>query len=97
VYFRILRNNTVHAKGTKEVKIKCIGYEKERETLMLCIIADGYELSPHLILNRKAIPKNEMFLKDVTVHAQKWMDDSRTNGRFCEKHQGKTPSNPIYK
>jgi hypothetical protein len=94
VYFRIPRNYTVHAKGAK-VKIKCIGYEKQRETLMLCIIADGYELSPHLILNRKATPKNEMFVKDITVHTQKWTDDSRADGRFYEKCLGKTPWNPM--
>jgi hypothetical protein len=39
--------------------------------VMLCITADGHKLPPYIILNRKAIPKNEMFPKDVTVHAQK--------------------------
>lgn len=95
MYFRIHRNYTDHANGAKEVNIKCIGYEKQRETLMLCIISDGYELSPHLILNRKAVPKNETFLKDITAHAQKWMDVSRADGRFCEKCVEKTPWNPM--
>lgn len=75
VFFDMPRNYTVNMKGAKEVKIMSAGYEKQRVTVMLCITADGNKLPPYLILNRKTIPKNEVFPKDVVVRAQKngWM------------------------
>jgi hypothetical protein len=75
VYFEMPRDYTVDAKGAKEVKIRSTGYEKQCVTVMLCITADGHKLPPYIIiLSRKTIPKNEMFPKDVIVHAQK-MDE----------------------
>jgi hypothetical protein len=41
--------------------------------VLLCIPADGHKLPPYIILNRKTIPKNEMFPEDVIVRAQKKM------------------------
>lgn len=75
VCFDMPRNYTVNSRGAKEIKIKTTGYEKQRVTVMLCITADGHKLPPYLILNRKTIPKNETFPKDVIVCAQKngWM------------------------
>jgi hypothetical protein len=42
---------------------------------MLYTAADGHKLPPYIILNRKMIPKNEIFPKHVIVRAQKngWM------------------------
>jgi hypothetical protein len=37
--------------------------------VMLCVDSDGHDLPPYVILNRKMIPKNEMFSKDVIMHA----------------------------
>jgi hypothetical protein len=75
VYFGMPQNYTVDAKCAKEIKIRSTGYEKQLVMVMLCITADGHKLPPYVILNRKTIPKNEMFAKDVIVRAQKngWM------------------------
>ena len=44
---------------------------------------DSLKLSPYLILYRKLVPKNETFLKNVIVNAQKkWMDDQLKYGRL---------------
>jgi hypothetical protein len=76
VYYDMPRNYTVDAEGAKYVKIRSTSYEKQRVTVTLCKTADGHKLQPYIILNTKMIPRNEMFPKDVTVRAQKWMDDS---------------------
>lgn len=75
LYFDMPRNYTVNAKGEKQVNILSTGYEKQRITVMLCVTADGHKLPPYLILNRKLVPKNENFPKDVIIRAQKngWM------------------------
>jgi len=44
--------------------------------MILCIIADDHKLPPYVILSWRMIPKGEMFVKDVTVHTQKWLDGS---------------------
>jgi hypothetical protein len=71
IYFDMPRNYTVDAKGAKEVKIISTGYEKQRVMVMLCINSDGHKLPPYIIHSRKTIHKNEMFLKDIIVLAQK--------------------------
>jgi hypothetical protein len=59
----------------QKVKITTTSYEKQH-VVMPCIIADGLKLPPYIILKCKMTPKNEMFPKDVTVCALKWLDDN---------------------
>jgi hypothetical protein len=42
--------------------MKTTGYEKLRDSVMLCITANGTKL-PYIILNKKTVPK-ENFCKD---------------------------------
>jgi hypothetical protein len=55
--------------------MKTTGCEKLHVTVVLCITtANDNKLPPYVILNRKAVPK-ENFCKDIIVRAQKnaWM------------------------
>lgn len=70
IYFDMPRACVVNEKGAKEVKVLTTGYEKQRVTVMLAILADGKKLPPYIILKRKTIPKKEVFPKDVIVRAQ---------------------------
>jgi hypothetical protein len=56
--------------GEKHVAMKTTDYEKLHVTVILCITANDNTLPPHIILNRKTVPK-ENFCEDVTVRAQK--------------------------
>jgi hypothetical protein len=67
-------NYTVDAEGAKEVTIRSTDYEKQNVTVMLSITADGHKLTPHVILNRRIIPKNDLFPKDgMCGHRNWWM------------------------
>jgi hypothetical protein len=55
VYFDMPHNDTVDAKGAREVKIRSTGYEKQRVMLMLCITADGHKVPPYIILNHRML------------------------------------------
>jgi hypothetical protein len=44
-------------RGEKEVAMKTMSYKNLRVTVMLCITTNGNKLSPYIILNRKALPK----------------------------------------
>jgi hypothetical protein len=57
-------NYTANFKGEKQVAKKTTGYKKLHVTVMLCITANGNKLTPHIILNRKTVQK-ENFCKDV--------------------------------
>lgn len=59
MYFYVLQNYTVHAKGAKEIKIRSIGYKKQHVTMMLFKTADGHKLLSYIVLSSKIIPKNE--------------------------------------
>jgi hypothetical protein len=59
MYFDVLRNYAVDAKGAKEIKIRSAGYEKQHATVMLFITAEGRQLLPGIVLSSKIIPKNE--------------------------------------
>jgi len=75
IYLDMTRNYTLEKKGVKEVLLKTTGCKKLRLTVMLAATADGSKLPPLLILKRKALPKSEVFSKDVIVRAQEkgWM------------------------
>jgi hypothetical protein len=70
VYLDMPPNYTLENKGVKEVLLKTTGYEMLCVTVMLAAAADWRKLPPLLILNRKTLPKSEVFLKYVIVRAQ---------------------------
>lgn len=74
VYIDMPRATTVDVTGTREVRVRTAGCEKQRVTVMLCITADGRKLPPYIIFKRKTMPK-EAFPKDVVVrvHENGWM------------------------
>lgn len=59
VFFGMPMAWTVNKKGTKEVKLRTVGYEKQRMTVMLCCTADGGKLPPYLIVKHKTLPAGE--------------------------------------
>lgn len=75
VFIDMLRTSTVNEAGVQEIKIRTTGYKKQRVMFMLCITAASRKLPPNVILKRKNMPKNEVFLGDVIVRPQEkgWM------------------------
>lgn len=76
VYLEMPLDRTVSVKGSKSVTIRTGGNEKQRCTVMLCILADGTKLPPYIVLKRKTLPKN--LPAGVIVRSQDsgWMDSS---------------------
>lgn len=60
VYFDMPANVTVNEKGAKSVLVRGTGNEKQRITVMLCVLADGRKLPPYVILRRKSMPKEKL-------------------------------------
>jgi hypothetical protein len=60
VYFDMPSNYTVDDKGVKSILIKTSDNEKMRVTVMLTVLADGTKLPPYVILNRKAMPEEQL-------------------------------------
>lgn len=75
VYFDMPVAYTVNEKGTKEVKMRSAGYEKQRATVMLCCTADGHKLPPYIVFKRKTLPAKEAFPENFIVRANenRWM------------------------
>lgn len=61
---------TIHQKGDLQVILRTTGNEKARITVMLACTADGRKLPPYIILNRKTMPKNEVFPQNVHIRCQ---------------------------
>jgi hypothetical protein len=53
-------NCTVDKTGVKSLLIKTSGNEKMRVTVMLMVLADDTKLPPHVILNRRTMPKEQL-------------------------------------
>jgi hypothetical protein len=68
-------DTTVNEKGDKNVTVRTGGNEKQRCTVMLCIVAEGRKLPPY-VFRRKTLPK--VNVKDVIIQAQEsgWMDQA---------------------
>jgi hypothetical protein len=60
------RYYTINFKGEEQMAMKTTSCGKLYVIVMLCITANGNELPPYIILNRKTVPK-ENFCKDVIV------------------------------
>ena len=75
VYFEMPLDSTVSVKGSKSVTIRTGGNEKQRCTVMLCILADGTKLPPYIVFKRKTLPKGNL-PAGVIVRTQDsgWMD-----------------------
>jgi hypothetical protein len=67
-------NYTDDDTGAKSVLIKTSGNEKMQVTVMLKVLADGTKLPPHVALNRKTMPKEQLPI-GLTVRCQSngWM------------------------
>lgn len=66
---------TVNEKGDKKVNVRTAGYEKQRAIALPCCSADGYQLLPYILLNRKPLRLCESFPPNIIVRANKkgWM------------------------
>lgn len=60
VFFDMPSNTTVNIKGAKTISLRTTGAEKQRVTVMLCVLADGTKLPPFVILKRKLLPKENL-------------------------------------
>lgn len=78
VYFDMPADSTINAVGDKSVRVRTCGYEKQRCTVMLTVLADGKKLAPFIIFKRKTLPKGEKFPAGVIVRCQEkgWMDNA---------------------
>jgi hypothetical protein len=74
VYFEMPLDTTVNKRGEKNITIISGGNEKQRCTMMLCVMVDGRKLPPYIVLKRKTLPKINM--TGIIVQAQEsgWMD-----------------------
>lgn len=68
------QSDTVDAKSAKVVTLEVQHMKSSMVGMILCIIADDCKLPPYVILSWRMISKSEMFVKDVTVRTQKWLD-----------------------
>jgi hypothetical protein len=72
--------------------MKDTDYEKLHATVTLCITANSNTLPPHILLNRKTVPK-ENFYEDITVWAPppQSMDGIRVKRRLAWMRKGMWP------
>lgn len=77
IFFYMPSAQTIHQKGDRQVSLRTTGNEKARITVMLACTADGRKLPPFIILNRKTMPKNEVFPQNVHIRCQEkgWMTE----------------------
>ncbi|KAH8028388.1 hypothetical protein HPB51_016501 [Rhipicephalus microplus] len=69
VWFDAPKSTTVDLKDAKSTPVRTTGAERQRCTVMLCIMADGRKLPPYVVFKRKTLPK-EKFPQGIVVRAQ---------------------------
>jgi hypothetical protein len=79
IYLDIPQNYTLEKKGVKEVLMKTTGCEKLRVTVMLAATADGGQLPPLLVLNRKTTQIRVTSEVHYSQGPGKIMDDGGTD------------------
>ena len=75
IFFDMVGNVTVEAKGNKTVYIRTTGNEKNRFTYILSVLANGTKLSPMVIFKEKRLPHNLPPGIIVQMQEKGWMDE----------------------
>ncbi len=75
IFFDMVGNVTVEAKGNKTVHIRTTGNEKNRFTCVLSVLANGTKLLPMVIFKGKRLPHNLPLGIIVQMQEKGWMDE----------------------
>lgn len=62
VHFNMPTNVTVNTKGATSVFVKTMENSKNRITVILGNLTDGTKLSPYIVLKRKNLPKEKLWV-----------------------------------
>ena len=75
IFFDMVGNVTVEAKGNKTVHIRTTGNEKNQFTCILSVLANGTKLPPMVIFKGKRLPHNLPPGIIVQMQEKGWMDE----------------------
>ena len=75
IFFDMVGNVTVEAKGNKTVHIRTTGNEKNWFTCVLSVLANGTKLSPMIIFKGKRLSHNFPLGIIVQMQEKGWMDE----------------------